>query len=166
MVLHTSGFGGSPVFGRIPTTFQTYLELQTQPSTKRPERRNQRDQAISSIHGHISRRQEVIAIRDGLPPPRAKLRQLLADRDMQKWVRLVQRFAVAIHARYCCPADPFVARRHPPTATWKSCRNVYSQTLSRRHAHRVAQNSIAGPCPLGRQRSSHRVHRRQFHILI
>src|SRR5207253_7168387 len=70
----------------------------------------QNNSAIPAAGGDITLRQEIVAIRNGLPPPQGKLWQRLADHQVQIGVHLEERLPIAVDRRNGDAVHPFISR--------------------------------------------------------
>src|ERR1700722_3320703 len=110
---------GHTLYGNDHTAFktiETYLKLDAQPASERPERRDNGRSAVRRVQGDVPLSQNIVAIGDSLPPAQAEPRKGLADPDMEVRIHPVLRRAVAVDRRNrgatypVVPGDDFSSR--------------------------------------------------------
>src|SRR5579863_1513534 len=88
---------GHTLYGSDHTAFktiETYLKLDAQPTSERPERRDNRRSSVRRVQGDVPLRQNIVAIRDRLPTAQPESRQGLANPDVEVGIHPILRRAI------------------------------------------------------------------------
>ena len=109
-------------------------------------------------------RQEVVAIRNGLPPPQRKPWQRLADNQVQVGIHLKERFAIAVYRRDGDPAHPFISGLNFRTQVRHLRRDGRPERMPLRMAKHIAKEIV--PISGWRQTAAEGINRGQLHVVI
>src|ERR1700684_4560950 len=157
---------GHTLYGSGHTALKTIepsSKLDAQPTSERPERRDYRRSSVRRVQGDVPLSQNIVAIRDRLPPAQAESRQGLPNPDMEVWIHPVLRRAVAIDRRNRAPTYPVVPG-HDFSSRARQFRGYRSaDRVMHGGLQHVAQGALGQI--FRRQRSGVRVDRRNRYIV-